>query len=105
MNDVRAEIQRQHSDTEETLALFRSSPMAWISWRTVAKISPCAWRTRISNCRALFRAEHRLPKSVDPLPWNGNTRESCYRYVPFKALGPPADVPRAQTLFQMGRNF
>lgn len=82
---MNAEITRRHADTEKVLALVRSRAGQTLHWNRFAKISPLAWRTRLSDARKVLCEEQGLPwpipkRGIDPLAWNGSIRRSGYRY-------------------------
>ncbi len=78
----RAEADRRQSLEDRVLALFRSRPLRWIAWTELAEAGgACAWRTRISDARKVFR------KEGGSVEWNKRVHASAYRYVPYVPLG------------------
>lgn len=82
---MHTEHERRHADTEKVLALVRARDGQTLHWKRFAKISPLAWRTRLSDARKVLCDEQQLPwpipkRGVDPLAWNGSIRRSGYRY-------------------------
>ncbi len=83
---MKAEIQRRAGKTQAVIDLFQCRPGVWIDAETLAKVGGfCAWRTRVSDAR----------KALDgSLEWNGDVRESMYRFVP----QPPKVTSKAEQL-------
>ena len=82
---MKAEIQRRQGKTQAVIELFQLRPGVWIDAETLAKVGGfCAWRTRVSDAR----------KALDgSLEWNGDVRESAYRFVP---QPPRVETPSVQ---------
>lgn len=82
---MNSEIVRRHADTEKVLALVRAREGQTLYWMRFFAISKCAWRTRISEARAILCKEQGLPWPIpkggrDPLAWNHSVKRSGYRY-------------------------
>lgn len=86
-DDLRAELQRRKKATSAVWALFQARPLVWLHWQRFAALSPCAWRTRISDAR------HKVKALGGGIEWNRSVTRSAYRYLPYQPLGRPADVP------------
>ena len=89
---MKAEIARRASLTEAVLDLFLSRPYQWIDALEIAKKGGAlASRTRISDARKIVQDR----RSGD-IEWNGNCRQSAYRYVPVVV---PTQPPVQESLF------
>lgn len=83
-----SEYARRASRTVAVIDLFTSRPHVWIPADVLAQVGGfCAWRTRCSDARHRLKAEGR-----GDIVWNGNNRESAYRYVPAVPVAEPAQV-------------
>ena len=83
---MKAEIERRASYTAAVLDLFLSRPFAWIDALELAQVGGVlASRTRISDARKIVQDR----RSGD-IEWNGNNRQSMYRYVPVVVINSPA---------------
>ena len=94
--NVAAEVSRRHSNTTAVLDYFKHHPNVWIPWKTLARNAlggALAWRTRVSDARKAVEDEGGC------IQWNGNARDSRYRYLRQRPLGPDAGVPRERKLF------
>ena len=82
---MKSEMQRRQGKTQAVIELFQLRPGVWIDAGTLAKVGGfCAWRTRVSDAR----------KALDgSLEWNGDVRESAYRFVP---MPPKVSTPATQ---------
>ncbi len=95
LTDVRAEITHRINRNERVRLLFLSKPNRWISVKALAKVGGFAgWRTRVSQVRTALETE-----DAGTIQWNGDVKDSRYRYLKSKPLGPDAAVPRERRLF------
>ena len=86
---MNTELERRHSNTEKVYALLRAHFGRWVKIRTIARVGGfAAWRTRVSEARALCAAD-------EELVWNEKPLDSAYMIRP-KRLGPDAAMPRTQ---------
>ena len=84
---MKDEILRRQGKTQAVITLFVWRPGVWISAETLAKAGGfCAWRTRVADARKTLR-------DFGTVEWNGQVRESAYRYVP-RAV--PIETPATQ---------
>lgn len=60
-------------------AHFRSHPLEWISILDLMPIGGPSWRSRIAD-------ELRGQRKMN-VEWNGNSRQSMYRFIPYEPLG------------------
>lgn len=91
---VAAEIASRRTRNEKVKALFLSKPYKWISVKELAKVAGFAsWRTRVSETRIELR------ELGADIQWNQDSKDSRYRYLPQRPLGPDAAVPRQKGLF------
>ena len=89
---MKAEIERRASYTAAVLDLFLSRPFDWIDALELAQVGGLlASRTRISDARKIVQDR----RSGD-IEWNGNCRQSAYRYVPVVV---PTQPPVQESLF------
>ncbi len=80
---------------EKVKALFLSKPNRWISVKELAKHGGfAAWRTRVSQVRTELE-----DSDAGTIQWNGDVKDSRYRYLKHRPLGPDAAVPRERKLF------
>lgn len=92
---ITAELVSRSTRNERIRALFLSKPSHWISVKELAKAGGfAAWRSRIAEVRLQFHAEEN-----GTIQWNGNPKDSRYRYLKQIPLGPDAAVPRERKLF------
>lgn len=81
----------RHRYTDDVIAYVTARPRIWIEARELAKVGGfCAWRTRISEARKVIEG-----RGDGTIEWNGKTRESAYRYLPYVPLGPSAETDRS----------
>ena len=84
----RDELSRRHSNTVKVLALFKASPLVWISATELMQAGGAmAWRTRVSDARKIVRAEGGAIENRQRNVRVGNADDaplvvSEYRYVP-----------------------
>lgn len=94
MNAISGEISRRHSNTLALWQFFQANPNKWIGWKRIQRIAgACAWRTRISDCRK-FASD-----IGGDVQWNKNIKDSRYRFLLHKPIGPDAAIPRPRKLF------
>jgi hypothetical protein len=88
---MREEIERRATFTSAVLDYFMAHPLEWIDVHTLAHVAGfAAWRTRVSDARKVVK------RDGGDIVWNGESRNSCYRYHPQAPLGRDAgeQVPR-----------
>src|SRR4051812_30206099 len=74
---MKDEIARRASNTQHVLNLLKALPNEWIPARDIACVGGfLAWRTRISDARQMVKEDG------GDIEWNGQVRQSAYRYVP-----------------------
>ena len=90
-----AEIRARQSRNDAVRDLFLAHPNRWLSVKQLAKVGGfAAWRSRVAEVRiALHEADN------GTIQWNGDSKDSRYRYLRQKPLGPDAGVPRERKLF------
>lgn len=80
---------------EKVRALFLSKPNKWISVKALAKVGGfAAWRTRVAQVRIQLHKD-----DAGTIQWNGDVKNSMYRYLAQRPQGPDAAVPRQKGLF------
>lgn len=85
---MKEELARRKSNVEKLREFFLSKPLVWIGVHELARIAGfAAWRTRCSDCRQVIETA-----GLGTIRWNGNCRESAYRYEPFQSLGRSAET-------------
>jgi hypothetical protein len=92
---VADQIAQRQTRNEAVRELFLSHPAKWISVKQLARVGGfAAWRSRVAEVRiALHESD------AGTIQWNGNAKDSRYRYLKQKPLGPDAAVPRERRLF------
>lgn len=88
---MREEIERRASFTTAVLEHFMAHPLEWIDVHRLAEVGGfAAWRSRIADARRIVK------RSGGDIIWNGEVRNSCYRYHPQAPIGRDAgeQVPR-----------
>lgn len=92
MSDLRPELARRQSHTEQVLAVFRASPRVWISWTVFSDlVGERAYRTRISNAKAIVKKDG--GDIVSRTYQEGRRINTEYRYLPTVPLGRDASRP------------
>lgn len=87
-----AEAKRRQAFKAEVEAHFRAHPYAWIPAADLMDIGGAmAWRTRISDCRKLFKAEGGALENRQFR--SGRAVISEYRYMPQARQGRDSTVP------------
>ncbi len=75
--------------------LFMSKPAKWLSVKQLAKVGGFSgWRSRVSQVRTYLET-----RDEGTIQWNGDVKDSRYRYLKHRPLGPDAAVPRQKGLF------
>jgi hypothetical protein len=88
-----SEFAQRHSLTLDVLAYLQARPAKWVQARTLAKIGGfCGWRTRVSQARKIAE------RDGSTIQWNGQVKDSQYRFLRHKPIGPDAAIYRAKTL-------
>lgn len=88
---MRDELTRRRVAARKVLAFLLANPSRWLSWKRFVSLGgACAWRSRISDARKVVEADG------GRLEWNGRTRRSAYRYLPYVPLGRDASTPTTQ---------
>ena len=94
MSDA-SEFVARHTRNDRVKALFLSKPAKWISVKQLAKVGGFAsWRTRVSEVRVQLERD-----DEGTIQWNQHVKDSRYRYLRHRQLGPDASVPRERKLF------
>lgn len=92
---VATQVAVRESLNAKVRALFLSKPNRWIGVKALAKVGGmCGWRTRVSQVRTQLHAE-----DAGTIQWNGDVKDSRYRYLRQIPQGPDAAVPRERKLF------
>lgn len=73
------EIADRNTRVTAIVDLFQARPQIWIPVEVLAQVGGfCSWRTRVSDARK------RVQGSIE---WNGNVRQSAYRFTPAEVSG------------------
>ncbi len=92
---VAKQVAVRETVNERVRALFLSKPNHWFGVKQLAKVGGfAAWRTRVSQVRTAFESA-----DEGTIQWNGDVKDSRYRYLKQKPIGPDAAVPRERKLF------
>lgn len=92
MTDLRPELARRQSHTEQVLAVFKASPHVWIHWTVFSElVGERAYRTRISNAKEVVTAAGGTIESREDR--DGRRIDTRYRYTPQTPLGRDASLP------------
>ncbi len=91
---VEKQIKVREGGNTRIRALFLSKPYKWIGWKELQKCGGgCGWRSRVSQVRKIVQQD-----GAD-IQWNGDPKDSRYRYLTQRPQGPDAAVPRERKLF------
>ena len=83
------------SKNAQVKALFLAHPSKWISVKQLAKVGGfAAWRSRVAEVRIELHEE-----DAGTIQWNGDSKDSRYRYLRHVPIGTDASVPRERRLF------
>jgi hypothetical protein len=90
---MKDEIARRQSAVQLILELFRAQSGRWIHWRRFERFAPCAWRSRIADCRRIVQREG------DDIVWNKRVHRSAYMLRPKPLTRDAAEVVTQKSLF------
>jgi hypothetical protein len=91
----RTEAERRGSLADRVEALFKARPSEWIAVPDLMSAGGfCAWRTRVADARRRVQRE-----GEGTIEWNGDVRDSRYRFLPSQPLGRDGGLSAQPELF------